>query len=247
MRIAVLTDLHANLEAVQATLAHAQEQGAERYALLGDFVGYGADPAAVVTLVRERVAAGAFAVKGNHDAAVVRGAAPSMRPEARTVIEWTRSRLDAGQLAFLDALPLTQTLGEMLFVHANAYAPEGWDYITGRMEAMRSLHATPQRITFCGHMHDPMLYHLSLAGKVGDFTPAPGVAMPLLSSRRWLVIPGAVGQPRDGNPAACYALYDDTAQQITYWRVPYDYETTAAKIHDAQLPQSLADRLADGT
>ena len=95
MRIAVLTDLHAILEAVQATFAHAEAQGAERYALLGDFVGYGADPAAVVTLVRERVAAGALAVKGNHDAAVVRGASPSMRPDARFVIDWTRSRLDA--------------------------------------------------------------------------------------------------------------------------------------------------------
>jgi len=247
MRIAVLTDLHANLEALQATLDHAQAQSAQRYALLGDFVGYGADPAAVVTRVRELVAAGALAVKGNHDEAVVRGAAPAMREEARRVIDWTRERLDAGQLAFLDALPLTQTLGEILFVHANAYAPADWGYVAGRMEAMRSLHATRQRLSFCGHMHEPMLYHLSLMGKVGDFVPVPGVAVPLLPPRRWLVIPGSVGQPRDGNPAACYALYDDDAQHLTYWRVPYDYDTTAAKIRDAQLPHSLAQRLVDGT
>jgi diadenosine tetraphosphatase ApaH/serine/threonine PP2A family protein phosphatase len=247
MRIAVLTDLHANLEAVQATFAHAAAQGAERYALLGDFVGYGADPAAVVALVREHMAAGALAVKGNHDEAVVRGASPTMRSDARYVIDWTRSRLDADQLKFLDELPMTQTLGEALFVHANAYAPEGWDYITGRMEATRSLHATQQRLVFCGHMHEPMLYHLSSVGKAGDFVPVPGAAVPLLPPRRWLVIPGAVGQPRDGNPAACYAMYDDAARQVTYWRVPYDHDTSAAKIRDAQLPQTLAHRLIDGT
>ena len=246
MKTAILTDLHANREAVQAVLDHAAAQGVDHYAFLGDFVGYGADPAWVLDRVREYVARGAVAVQGNHDAAVVKGPLPTMRPDARYVVGWTRERLDAAQLDFLASLPLSCERGEVLYVHANAYEPAAWDYVLGRAEAVRSLHATRQRITFCGHVHEPRLYHLSLVGKAGDFVPVAGEPIPLLPSRRWLVIPGAAGQPRDGNPAACYATYDDVSLQLSFWRVPYDHETAGAKIRAAELPQSLADRLADG-
>ena len=246
MKIALITDLHANREAVEAVLAHAQRQGVAQYAFLGDYVGYGADPAWVLERVREFVAQGAIAVQGNHDAGVARGASPTMRPDARFVVEWTRARLDAAQLDFLASLPLTHERGELLYVHANAFEPAAWEYVQGRSEAVRSLHATRQRITVCGHVHEPRLYHLSLIGKAGDFVPVGGEPIPLLPSRRWLVIPGAAGQPRDGNQAACYATYDDASLQLTYWRVPYDHEAAGAKIRAAQLPQSLADRLADG-
>jgi diadenosine tetraphosphatase ApaH/serine/threonine PP2A family protein phosphatase len=246
MRIAILTDLHANREAVEAVLEHAGTQDIARYALLGDFVGYGADPAWVVDTVRALVDEGALAVQGNHDLAVVRGSSPNMRPEPRHVIDWTRERLSAAQIDFLAGLPLVHELGETLFVHANAYAPGEWDYIQGRLEAVRSLLATARRVTFCGHMHEPRLFHLSATGKAGEFVPTPGMAIPLLPHRRWLVIPGSVGQPRDGNPAACYATYDDASGELTYWRVPYDTESAGAKILEARLPQRLASRLADG-
>ncbi len=246
MKIAVITDLHANRESVQAVLDHAAGQGAERHAFVGDFVGYGADPAWVVDTVRELVRQGGWAVQGNHDAAVVQGASPQMRPDARRVIEWTRSQLDDEQLRFLAELPYTQEFGEALFVHANAYNPPGWDYIQGRMEATRSMLATRSRITFCGHMHDPRLYHLSGVGKTADFRPVPGEPIPLLGTRRWLVVPGSAGQPRDGDPAAGYALYNLDAAEVTYWRVPYDVERAAAKIRAADLPLSLANRLVDG-
>lgn len=246
MKFAIITDLHANREAVQAVLDHAGQQQVDRHAFIGDFVGYGADPAWVVDRVREQVRRGAFAVQGNHDAAVVRGALPSMRIDARTVVEWTRSQLDATQIDFLASLPLSQETGELLFVHANAYAPAGWDYVQGRVQAQRSLQATQQRVTFCGHMHEPRLYHLSPVGKTMDFMPAPGEAIPLLPPRRWLVIPGSSGQPRDGNPAACYAVYDDDCGEVTYWRVPYDHEAAAAKILAAGLPRAVAMRLANG-
>ena len=134
----------------------------------------------------------------------------------------------------------------MLLVHANAYHPPGWDYIEGRSEAMRSMQATRQRVTFCGHVHEPTLYHLSPVGKAADFKPVPGMPIPLLPGRRWLAIPGSAGQPRDGNPAACYATYDDTRAELRFWRVPYDHETTAQKVRAADLPQTLADRLVDG-
>jgi diadenosine tetraphosphatase ApaH/serine/threonine PP2A family protein phosphatase len=95
-------------------------------------------------------------------------------------------------------------------------------------------------------MHEPMLYHLAPTGKAGDFVPVPGEPIPLLKPRRWLVIPGSAGQPRDGDPAACYAIFEPEAAQLIYWRVPYDHEATAAKIRAAELPQSLAARLSDG-
>jgi diadenosine tetraphosphatase ApaH/serine/threonine PP2A family protein phosphatase len=249
VKLALITDLHANREAVQAVMEHAAGQGVQQHAFLGDFVGYGADPAWVVDLVREHVARGAFAVLGNHDAAVARGPLPTMRMDARYVVEWTRERLDAAQLEFLARLPLSQTLGEVLFVHANAHDPAGWEYVQGRMEATRSLLASSargQRISFCGHMHEPRLYHLSLVGKAGDFVPVAGEPIPLLGPRAWLAIPGSAGQPRDGDPAACYATFDTDSSALTFWRVPYDTEAAGAKIRAAGLPQTLASRLVDG-
>jgi diadenosine tetraphosphatase ApaH/serine/threonine PP2A family protein phosphatase len=246
MKVALLADLHANREAVTAVLDHASAEGAGRYAFLGDFVGYGADPGWVVDLVRRHVAEGAVAVLGNHDAAVVRGPLPSMVPDARKVVGWTRERLDPSQIDFLASLPLTVTQGESLFVHANAWAPADWAYIVARADAARSLHATETRYTFCGHVHVPTLYHQTSTGKTGEFTPAPGTAIPLSEQRRWLVIAGSVGQPRDGNPAACYALFDATDRTVAFHRVPYDHESAAAKVHAAGLPQDLAERLVHG-
>ena len=246
MKCAVITDLHANREAVESVLDHARSHGAQRWVLLGDFVGYGADPAWVVDQVRGLVRAGALAVMGNHDQAVVRGASPGMRPDARQVVEWTREQLNPAQLDFLASLPMTQRHGNQLYVHANAWAPAGWEYIQGRADAVRSLHATDCRYTFCGHMHEPKLFHLSRFGKTGDFVPMPGVVIPLPPHRQWLVIPGAAGQPRDGNPAACYAMFDDARHQLTYHRVPYDHASAGAKIRAAELPQRLASRLEEG-
>ncbi len=246
MKLALIADLHANRESVGAVMAHAATQGVARYAFLGDFVGYGADPGWVVDLVREQVARGAIAVMGNHDAAVVQGPLPSMIPEARQVVEWTRERLDAEQLAFLATLPMSVTDADRLFVHANAFAPADWAYVLGRMEAVRSLQATHARFTFCGHVHDPKLFHLTGTGKIGDFVPSDGMPIPLSEQRRWLVIPGSAGQPRDGNPAACYATFDTANATLTYFRVPYDTEAAGAKIRAAGLPQRLARRLEHG-
>jgi diadenosine tetraphosphatase ApaH/serine/threonine PP2A family protein phosphatase len=247
MKIALLADLHANREAVAATLAHAAGQGVERHVFLGDFVGYGADPGWVVDRVREHVARGALAVLGNHDAAVLRGPAPSMVADARAVVGWTRAHLSAAQLDFLASLPLTVIEGEILYVHANAWAPDQWEYIIGRADAARSLQATDRRFVFCGHNHVPMLYHRTATGKAGEFAPTPGIAIPLSEQRQWLAIPGSTGQPRDGNPAACYAMFDSTARALTFHRVPYDHDSAAAKVSAAGLPQSLAERLRDGS
>ncbi len=246
MKCAVITDLHANREAVEAVLDHARRHGAQRWVLLGDFVGYGADPAWVVDQVRELVRQGAVVVMGNHDQAVVRGAAPGMRADARFVVEWTRAQLSTTQLDFLAGLPMTQRHADQLYVHANAWAPAGWEYVQSRNDAVRSLHATDCRYTFCGHMHEPKLFNLSSIGKAGDFVPTAGVTIPVPKHRQWLVIPGSAGQPRDGNPAACYAMFDDDQSLLTFHRVPYDHDSAGAKILAAKLPQRLATRLEEG-
>jgi diadenosine tetraphosphatase ApaH/serine/threonine PP2A family protein phosphatase len=246
MKIALITDLHANREAVSEVLAHAKGQQATKYVFLGDFVGYGADPAWVVDQIREHVAQGAIAIRGNHDAATVAGPQPTMIEDARFTVAWTREQLDDAQVDFLASLPLTAVDDGRLYVHANAYAPGEWGYIHARADAVRSMHATACRVTFCGHVHEPRLYHLAPTGKIGEFQPVPGVPIPLSPQRQWLVIPGAAGQPRDNNPAACYAVYDSESAELTYFRVPYDYDTAAAKVRAAGLPQRLAKRLEDG-
>ncbi len=246
MRIAIFTDLHANREALTACLAHAEQRHAERYAFLGDLVGYGADPAWVIDTVMAHAAHGAIVVQGNHDLAAVRGGRSQMHADASQTIEWTRSQLSAEQLAFLAKLPLTVEEHGCLFVHASAAAPEQWEYITGTVEATRSMMSTDCRVTFCGHVHEPALYNMSATGKVSSFTPIGDSNIPLASTRHWLAIPGAVGQPRDGNPAACYALYDDASHDLTFFRVPYDCEAAAAKVTAAGLPARLGQRLLKG-
>jgi diadenosine tetraphosphatase ApaH/serine/threonine PP2A family protein phosphatase len=162
------------------------------------------------------------------------------------VLRWTQTQLNAEQHQFLSKLPLTHAEDDTLFVHANAWQPAGWEYIDGLLEAGRSLNATKATLTFCGHMHDPMLYHAAINGRVADFVPVAGTSIRLSNRRRWLCIPGSVGQPRDGNPAACYAMYDPLEMVLTTHRVPYDHTTAANKIRAAGHPEYLAARLALG-
>lgn len=246
MKLALITDLHANREAVEAVLEHAATQGADRYALLGDFVGYGADPGWVVDKVRSLVDAGAIAIMGNHDAAVIGSLRDSMVPQARKAVLWTRGHLSDAQRAFLSALPMSVTEADSLFVHASADVPTQWRYVQSRIDAADSLQATDCRHTFCGHVHEPRVYHLTEHGDTGDCQPTPGLAMSLSPTCRWLAVVGSAGQPRDGNPAACYATFDTTSATLTHFRVPYDHAAAAAKIIAAGLPASLAERLVRG-
>jgi len=243
--IAIFTDIHGNREALEACLAHAERHPIERYVFLGDYVGYGADPAFVLDTVKEYAARGAITLLGNHDSAAI-GAPERMNDQAMLAIEWTRRQLNPAQLEFLASRPLTAQDGDRLYVHASAADPAAWDYVLDERSAARSLQATGAGLTFCGHTHVPALFHLTVTGKISGFDPDPGVAMPLTPQRRWLAVSGAVGQPRDRNPAACYALYDDESRTLTYVRVPYDIERAARKIRDAGLPSFLAARLAWG-
>ena len=144
---------------------------------------------------------GAIVVKGNHDAAIGE-LAETMNPTATQAIAWTRGQLDPAQKAFLAGLPLTVPEGDVLWVHANGWNPGDWGYVRSEIEAERSLRATRAQITLCGHTHVPALYHMSPMRPPVAFSPPPGKPVPLSRSRRWLAVLGAVGQPRDGNPAA---------------------------------------------
>lgn len=247
MRIALLADLHANREAVEACLARLGRLGYDRLVLLGDFVGYGADPVWMVDFVRDEVARGAVAVQGNHDAAAAGENSANMHADAAAAIAWTASRLDAAQQDFLRMLPLQVRDEDRLYVHANAWAPSQWGYVNSRLAATRSLTATDASTTFCGHVHVPALYHSQPVGLAAHFAPHPGFAVSLLDSRRWLAVVGSCGQPRDRNPAASCALLDAHAGTVTFLRVPYDHAAAAAKVRAAGLPAAFADRLLQGS
>ncbi len=245
MLLAILTDIHANRQAFSACLDFARANGAQRFIFLGDYVGYGADPEWVVETVMGLVDDGAMAVRGNHDNAVGTSS-ESMNAEAQAAIEWTRGRLSAAQRRFLSELPMTLQEDDRLYVHSEASSPERWRYVQSTADAARSMAATDSHITLCGHIHLPSLYSMSAAAKMTSFVPAPDVPVPLLGGRRWLAVLGSVGQPRDRNPAAAFAILDTESREITYCRVPYDVETAAQRIRDNGLPPWLADRLVVG-
>lgn len=245
MLIALLADIHANDLAFEACLAKARQLGAARLVILGDLVGYGAEPGKVVRHVMALAKDGAIAVLGNHDQAVSSGGG-SMNDHARRAIEWTARELGAEEKSFLAKLPLMASDGNLLFVHAEASAPGRWNYVRGWNEARRSLISTSASVTFCGHTHVPALYCSAPAGRPVFHSPVTGAEVPLGVSRQWLAVIGSVGQPRDGNPAASFATYDTLSRHLTYQRAPYDAEAAAAKIRAAGLPAVLADRLLEG-
>jgi diadenosine tetraphosphatase ApaH/serine/threonine PP2A family protein phosphatase len=245
VRIALFADIHANAQALDACLAHARDRGVDRLAFLGDFVGYGADAQPVVATIAREVAQGAVAVKGNHDEAV-EGSHSYFNEAAKAAIEWARRTLSPGDARFLAGLPLVVREAPICFVHASAASPARWDYIDGAAAAARCLEAAEATYTFCGHVHDQVLYFATAAGRASAFVPTPGMAIPVRSHRRWLAIVGSCGQPRDRNPAAAYALFDGDREEITFHRVAYDAPAAAARIRACGLPESLAFRVELG-
>jgi diadenosine tetraphosphatase ApaH/serine/threonine PP2A family protein phosphatase len=249
MRLALIADVHSNLEALHACVRDARAHGVDALAFLGDLVGYGADPGPVLDAIREEAERGAFVVRGNHDEAAVRGPSEYMDPAAAAAIAWTRARLGPDHLAYLAALPLTIRRDDLLLVHASAAAPERWSYVTdpvGAATALDAAAAAGAGAVFCGHVHEQVLWYTGASGRPLPFKPVPGVAIPIARTRRWLAIVGSAGQPRDGRPSACWALADLGRRTLTFQRVAYDWPTAAAKIRAAGLPPGLADRLQRG-
>jgi len=245
MRVALLSDIHANLEALDACVAHALAQRTDQWAFLGDFVGYGADAVAVVDLVRQKTMEGAIAIKGNHDEAI-EAPVSYFNEHARIALDWARAALSDEQKHFLSSLPLRVDRAPMCFVHATAAAPERWEYVDSATAAQKCAGAAAAAYTFCGHLHDQVLYFETARGKMSAFAPTVGTAIPLRESRRWVAVVGSVGQPRDRNPAAAYTMFDTERREITFHRVSYDHHAAADKVRRAGLPEALAYRVEAG-
>ncbi|HYW58163.1 MAG TPA: metallophosphoesterase family protein [Polaromonas sp.] len=247
MKLALLSDIHANLHALEACLSDAAGRGATQYAFLGDLVGYGAQPSAVMDCVMALAAQGAWVIRGNHDEASARPTADTTRADTAGAA-WTHAQLSPAQLSFLGNLPLTRRESSTLLVHASAHEPQRWHYVESPREAEMSLEAAGRGVThvFGGHVHHQRLFYRGAGQGLMAFDPTPGVAVPVPAHRQWLATVGSVGQPRDGHCEAMYTLFDVSELQLTFLRVPYDHLAAAQAIRSAGLPVSNADRLAIG-
>ncbi len=245
MKIALLSDIHGNLQALHSCLADARARGADRYVFLGDFIGYGADPHAVIDVVADYVSKGAIAVRGNHDEAAY-GTTGYMNEMAKCAIDYARGVMSPAQVQFLRNLPLIVREGYSCFVHASAASPAKYPYIDSPSAAQRCAEASEAIHTFCGHIHDQQLYFTAREQRMSLFQPTAGVVVPLPAHRRWVALVGSVGQPRDRNPQAAYALFDNERLAITFCRVPYDHHAAAARIREVGLPGSIAYRVESG-
>ena len=240
MRYAILSDIHGNLEALRAVLDDAAGR-ADAVLCLGDTVGYGADPLPCVELVAERAQA---IVGGNHEHAVTgRMDLRWFNRHARVAAEWTAERLDDDHRAWLGALPLVSEVADATLVHASPAQPDDWDYLVSAEDGFRAFAAFSTRWCFVGHSHLPAAWSL---GSSGPEYKAGGQSVQQERGRRYIVNVGSVGQPRDHDPRAAYAVWDAEAGQVSIRRVTYDHAAARAKILAAGLPRFLADRLALG-
>ena len=251
MKIALLSDIHANLPALEACLAHARARGARQFALLGDLVGYGATPGPVLERAMALIGEGAPCVRGNHDDAALHPPA-TVQSFGDQSAQWTGPRLSERERDFIASLPLTARMGRhALLVHASADSPERWRYVNNSAAAERSLRAATQidpaiRYVFSGHVHEQALYFLTHTARLMRFAPHPGVPVPVAAHRQWLATVGSCGQPRDGDARAMYALFDPEAATLAFERVHYDHAAAAAAIRASGLPPFFADRLEKG-
>ncbi|MEN8244085.1 MAG: metallophosphoesterase family protein [Thermodesulfobacteriota bacterium] len=245
MRLAIFADIHGNLEALEAFITHAVQQGIDRYMCLGDIVGYGANPNECIELICSLPKINI--VLGNHDAAAVWITSPyAMRKEATEAVLWTMEQLTDSHAGFLKSLKPTIQIHDMIFSHANAYNPLAWRYVVDRKYALRSFSGTREKLQFIGHSHVPLVITRQNLFKLVFMTPQDSNSVPVVKSRRQIINCGSIGQPRDGNPKACYAIYDTRLNKIEFHRFAYDYETAGEKIISAGLPAFLARRLTAG-
>ena len=241
-RIVVFSDIHSNLEAFRAVIEDMRSITFSRMICLGDIVGYAASPKECVELVRSLECE---VLMGNHDFAVVDNPTMlEMREAAAKGILFARQQLSADSASFLLNLPMTGAHGDCQFVHSSLNHPEAWTYLTREPEIREHFKAQTHPIAFCGHTHIPAAVSL-----------APNDEMHLLGQRGCIKLPsddkilinvGAVGQPRDRCPDACYVVYDSAAGTVEFRRVSYDIGAAQRKIAEAQLPKATGERLSLG-
>jgi putative phosphoesterase len=232
MRIAIVSDIHGNLEAFTTVLRTIDSVGVDEIVCLGDVVGYGPHPAECIALVRDRCAT---VVMGNHDAGVFGGLSGDHFNEyGRAAIEWTQTRLTAEDLEYLKELPMLVTRNDITYVHATPRNPSSWHYILSWPDAQRCFPAFTTDLCFIGHTHVPVA--VGEDGSVNNYR----------NELRHLINAGSVGQPRDGNPRASFGLLDTGSGTYENTRVEYDIRATADAIAAAGLPEYLGKRLFVG-
>ena len=239
MRIAVLSDIHANIHALDAVLLAVGATDAVWH--LGDVVGYGPDPDVVVDRLRE---IGAIGVMGNHDAAAA--GAPGIEwfnPHARRAMEWTRAAIAPRTASWLGALPETREIGEFMLVHGSPREPL-WEYVTSVPVARAGLDEMTARVGLHGHTHLPGAF-VEEDGRIEVVSPSDGSLLEL-RGRRALVNPGSVGQPRDGDPRSSFLILDTATDTISWHRTSYDITAAQTAMQAVGLPASLVARLAVG-
>ena len=245
MRVAVLSDIHSNRQALEAVLATVEEAGVDQAWCLGDMVGYGADPDACTALVRERCDT---CLVGNHDLAVLGALDISTFSEtAAAAVEWTRENVAEETLAFLGELEPTASLQGVGLFHASPRDPI-WEYVISTDQAEAGLDAQEERVGLIGHSHIALFFCRDPNGRPGYAQGAQaedglGIELP---DGQWLLNPGSVGQPRDGDPRAAWLELDTAAWTARWHRVEYDIAAAATAIRAAGLPPALADRLEVG-
>lgn len=239
MKFAIFGDIHANLEALQTVLWDAQEQGCANYVCLGDIVGYGANPVECLETIRQM---GCPVVRGNHDeGAAGETTLEELNPLAQAALLWTRSELSTEQRKWLADLKLVRQVRDFTIVHATLDSPGSWGYVTNRFDAMASFSYQFTQVCFYGHTHVPRIFE-----KDDSVRAARGNDVQLQRGVKYFVNVGSVGQPRDGDWRASYAIFDVQEQTVTIRRLEYDIQTTQEKILAAGLPSLLAERLSLG-
>ena len=237
---AVLGDIHANLDALEAVLADCREQGATEYLCTGDIVGYNARPHECLEIVR---GLGCPVVMGNHDHYVSSSQnLGDFNPVAAEVIRWTRGKLSQEELDYLSGLPFVVTSMGITLVHATMDCPEAFGYVFDHLQAEANFIHQVTPLCFHGHTHCPMIYEKQVSAVYR--IDAQDFKLPI--GRKYFINVGSVGQPRDGDPRAAYAVWDPKTRQVSFRRLEYDVAAAQARIRAAGLPERLAERLAIG-
>ena len=241
MRLALISDIHGNLEALQAVLKDIETRQIDKVHCLGDVIGYGCDPVACLELVDKHCD---IKLMGNHEYAAI-GVLPSeaMNLHARQSIGWTLGQLSDREISMIADFDMTAEEDGHCLVHASPFEPDEWHYVLDRQAALRAFGQFDHQVAFNGHTHLPMIFCLTPTGTIRsivghDFDPD--------EESRYLVNVRSVGQPRDMDPRASYAIYDSREAAVTYYRVEYDIKAAQVKMTEAAMPALLIERLEIG-
>jgi predicted phosphodiesterase len=241
LRIGILSDIHSNLEALEAVDEAFKAAAVDVILFAGDVVGYGPDPNPCTEWVRTNAE---LAVAGNHDFAAIGKMDPeTFNNHAREAVIWNGDQLDDEAEQYLMGLPMTESMEGVTIVHASPRAPDQWEYIFTLWDAEVNFSHFETEFCFVGHSHQPVMVDLDPGGNV---SVVPGDFLRAEKEHRYLINVGSVGQPRDGNPAACVGILDTDTSEFRLSRVDYNVRITQEKMRKAGLPQPLADRLSEG-